>query len=60
MQTDYEEILRWWDCTVRLVGDYVLMADDEISRAYIRCTIPKDAQERQMLEHLANVKWVSE
>ena len=60
VQTDYEEILRWWDCTVRLVGDYVLMADDEISRAYIRCTIPKDTQERQMLEHLANIKWVSE
>lgn len=57
---DEEEIINWIGCDVILIGEDVLVADDDISRAYIRCTIPKDPQERKMLEHLGKVKWVSE
>ena len=57
---DYEDIVRWWGCTVRLVGDDVLMADDEVSRAYILRRVPKGEQEREQLEHLAKIQWVSE
>ena len=57
---DYEDIINWENGVVRLVGDDVLMIDDDVSRAYIRATNPKDAQELAMLTHLAQIKWVSD
>lgn len=58
--TDYEDIINWGNGVVRLVGDDVLMIDDDVSRAYIRATNPKDGPELAMLNHLAQIKWVSE
>lgn len=57
---DYEDIINRGNNVVRLVGDDVLMIDDDVSRAYIRATSPKDAQELAMMNHLAQIKWVSE
>lgn len=57
---DYEDTMNWGDGVVRLVGDDVMMIDDDVSRAYIRTTNPKDGPELAMLTHLAQIKWVSE
>lgn len=57
---DYEDIINWGNNLVRLVGDDVLMIDDDVSRAYIRATNPKDGPELAMMNHLAQIKWVSE
>ncbi len=57
---DYEDIINWGNGVVRLVGDDVLMIDDDVSRAYIRASSPKAAQELEMLTHLTQIKWVSE
>lgn len=57
---DYEDIINWGNNLVRLVGDDVLMIDDDVSRAYIRATKPKDGPELSMMNHLSQIKWVSE
>lgn len=57
---DYEDIINWCGCVVRLLGDDVLMVDDDVSRAYILCRAPKGEQEQAKLEHLAKIQWVSE
>lgn len=57
---DYEDIIQWGTNVVRLVGDDVMMIDDTVSRAYIRCQPPKDAPDREKLEHLAKIQWVAE
>lgn len=57
---NYEDIMNWDGSVIRLVGGDVLMTADDVSRAYIRATAPRDVQEMEMLVHLAKIKWVSE
>lgn len=52
---DLEEIMA--NGTVRLIGDDLLMIDDDVSRAYIRCYRPKDEKELERLQHLAKIQW---
>lgn len=58
---DLEEIMCWGSYVVRLIGDDLMMIDDNVSRAYIRCYPPKDDSARMAkLEHLSRIQWVAE
>lgn len=61
---DYEDILRLESFGVmtgiRLVGEDVLLADDMVSRAYIRCARPKEASQLEQLAHLEKFQWTAE
>lgn len=58
---DLEDIMCWGKYVVRLIGEDLLMIDDNVSRAYIRCYPPKDDSARMAkLEHLAKIQWVAE
>ena len=57
---DLEDIMLWGSRIVRLIGEDILMIDDNASRGYIRCTLPKeDSVEMQKLEHLSKLQWVA-
>lgn len=56
----YEDIMRWGNNVVRLVGDDLLLIDDMVSRAYVRIQPAKDSVEAQKLAHLAKIQWVAE
>ena len=43
--------------TVRLIGDDLLMIDDDVSRAYIRCYTPKEEKELEQLRYLSQFQW---
>lgn len=57
---DYEDIMSWGNRVVRLIGDDLLMVDDDVSRLYIRCTSAKDAQEAEKLTHLGKIQWAAQ
>lgn len=58
---ELEKIMCWGSYVVRLIGDDLMMIDDNVSRAYIRCYPPKDDSARMAkLEHLAKIQWVAE
>ena len=52
---DREDIMS--SSTVRLIGDDLLMIDDDVSRAYIRCYTPKEEKELEQLRYLSQFQW---
>lgn len=56
---DREDIMIWGRNGVWLIGDDLLMVDDDVSRAYIRCSDPRDDTELEKLGHLAKIQWVA-
>ena len=57
---DMEDLMNWGRHVVRLAGDDLLYVDDDVSRAYIRCSLPKDDPARlEKLAHLAKLQWVA-
>lgn len=56
----HEDIMNWGQYLVRLIGDDLVMIDDEKSRVYVRCMPSKDGAETERLTHLAKVQWVAE
>ena len=57
---DMEDLMNWGRHVVRLAGDDLLYVDDDVSRVYIRCSLPKDDPARlEKLAHLAELQWVA-
>lgn len=52
---DREDIMN--GSKVWLMGDDLLMLDDDVSRVYVRCYRPKEEKELERLSHLAKIQW---
>lgn len=57
---DLEEIMIWGRYGLWLIGENLILADDGVSRAYIRCQVPGDESELEKLGHLAKIQWVAQ
>lgn len=57
---DLEEIVNWKPNGVWLIGEDLILADDVVSRAYIRCPDPRSESELEKLSHLAKIQWVAQ
>lgn len=59
LDPEREEIMNWGRYGVWLIGDDLLMVDDDVSRVYIRCSSTRSEDELEKLSHLAKIQWVA-
>lgn len=59
LDPEREEIMNWGRYRVWLIGDDLLMVDDDVSRVYIRCSSTRSEDELEKLSHLAKIQWVA-